>query len=46
MDVLDALDVVEQDMEEGNDVIISHLFRYIRECDEAGTYMLMYVCIL
>ena len=39
VDVLDALDVVEQDMEEGDDVIVSHLFRYIRECDETGTLL-------
>ena len=30
VDVLDALYIVEQEMEEGDDIIVSHLFRYIR----------------
>ena len=35
--VLGALYIVEQDMKEGDDVIVSHLFRYIHECDKSGT---------
>ena len=33
----DALYIDEQDMEDGDDITESHLFQYIRECDESGT---------
>ena len=35
-DVLNALYIVEEEMNDGDDVIVSHLFRYIRESDESG----------